>query len=277
MRKISSKTISNALKKLCLDAVQEINPEIFNLLKESLKKEKNKTAQGILDELVRNARAAHGDNIPLCQDTGFAVVFLKIGQRVAIDGDLNDAVNAGIISAYQYLRKSVVSHPFTRKNTHDNTPAIIHVEMVPGEKITIGFLPKGGGAENCSFQKMFLPTTTREEITEYIISNIKDKAARACPPIIVGIGIGGTFDYSTFLAKKALTRKVGRSSSDQKMAAYEAELLKRINKLGIGPMGLGGNTTALAVHIEPYPCHIASLPVAVNIECHSHRYREVTI
>lgn len=277
MRKISSSTISNALKKLCLEAVQELDPEIVNLLKQAQNKEKSKITKGILDEILRNVSAAHSDKIPLCQDTGFAVVFLQIGQKVSIDGDINEAVNEGIKAGYKYLRKSIVSHPFTRKNTGDNTPAIIHIEMVPGEKVTIGFLPKGGGAENCSFQKMFLPISTKDEIAEFIISNIKERAAKACPPIIVGVGIGGTFDYCSFLAKKALTRKIGRPSTDQKMAALETELLKSINKLGIGTMGLGGSTTALAVHIEHFPCHIASLPVAVNIECHSHRYKEVTI
>lgn len=277
MRKISAGTIGNAVRKLCIEASQKLSPEVLPALELALGKEKDPNARQILDEIIRNAKAAKDDNLPLCQDTGYAIVFLEIGQKVAINGDVYQAVNEGVAAGYKYLRKSVVTGPFNRKNTFRNTPAIVHISLVAGDKVKIGFLPKGGGAENCSFQKMFLPTASKKEIIDFIVSRVKEKAAKACPPVILGIGIGGTFDYSSFLAKKALTRKVNQPSSDPQTANMEKELLKEINKLGIGPMGLGGKTTVLAVHVETFPCHIASLPVAVNFECHAHRYAEETI
>lgn len=247
------------------------------ILKHAHSVEKKPAAKMVLDEIIRNAKVAADDKVPLCQDTGFVIVFIEIGENTHIKGDLREAVNDGVRGGYKDFRKSIVESPINRKNTRDNTPAILHINFVPGDKVKIGILPKGGGAENCGFQKMFLPTASREEIIAYIVEGIKEKAPLACPPIIVGIGMGGTFDYSTFLAKKALTRPLNQSNPDQSIAKMEDEILKKVNKLGIGAMGLGGNITALAVLIEAFPCHIASLPVAVNLECHSHRYREVTI
>lgn len=272
-----AKTISAALKKLCIEASQNLGADVVAALKQAQEKEKSAIGRRILDEIVRNVRVAADDKLPLCQDTGCAVVFLDIGQQVLISGDVHAAVNEGIAEGYKYLRKSMVRNGFQRINTQNNTPAMLHIDLVAGDKIKIGLLPKGAGAENCSFQKMFLPTATREEVQDFIVAGIKEKAAAACPPLIVGIGIGGSFDHSAYLAKKALLRKVGQPNPDQRTAALEKELLKRINKLGIGPMGLGGSTTALAVQVLEFPCHIASLPVAVNLECHSHRYREVVI
>jgi fumarate hydratase subunit alpha len=277
MRKVSANTVENTVRKLCLEAAINLSPEVLPAIKKALTKEKTADAKEILEEIVRNEKAAREDKLPLCQDTGFAVFFIEIGQEVLIKGDLNQAVSEGVARGYKYLRKSLVQHPFQRKNTYDNTPPIIHLEQVPGDKLKIGILPKGGGAENCSFLKMLLPANTKEEISDFIVEESAQRISRACPPVILGIGIGGTFDYCAFLAKKALTRPLGQPSPDPRMAAMEKELLGRINKLGIGPMGLKGKTTALAVHIEPFACHIASLPVAVNMQCHSHRYREVIL
>ncbi|NQU17843.1 MAG: fumarate hydratase [Candidatus Saganbacteria bacterium] len=277
MRKISASTIIYSVRKLCMEACQDLDPQILAAIKDAFKKEKSATGRQILDEIIRNAKVAQDDKLPLCQDTGFAVFFVELGEKASVIGNLSDAIKEGVVSGYKHLRKSIVAHPFQRKNTFDNAPPIIHINIVPGDKLKIGFLPKGGGAENCSFQKMFLPIATKEEVINYIVDNIKLKAAKACPPIIVGVGIGGTFDYSAYLAKKALIRPINSPSRDSSIAAMEKDLLKRINKLGIGPMGMGGSTTALAVHIEHYPCHIASLPVAVNLECHAHRYKEVVV
>ena len=277
LRKISVNAIENAVRKLCLDAAVTLSPGVEKLLKQARQTEKTADAREILDEIIRNIKAARDDNLPLCQDTGVAVFFIEIGQDVHVNGDLNQAVNDGMVRGYKDLRKSMVRHPFQRKNTFDNTPAIIHISQVPGDKLKIGLLPKGGGAENCSFQEMLLPTATGKEIADFIVKETAKRVSRACPPVIIGAGIGGTFDYSTYLAKKALIRPVGQPNPDPKIAQMEKDILTDINKLGIGPMGLKGKTTALSVQIEIFPCHIASLPVAVNLQCHSHRYQEVEL
>ncbi|OGC03500.1 fumarate hydratase [candidate division WOR-1 bacterium RIFOXYA12_FULL_43_27] len=277
MRKLAASTITGAIKKLCIEANQNLSLDMLAILKHAHSVEKKPAAKLVLDEIIRNAKVAADDHVPLCQDTGFLIVFIEIGEEVHIKGNLREAVNDGVRAGYKDFRKSIVDNPILRKNTRDNTPAILHIDFVPGDKIKIGILPKGGGAENCGFQKMFLPTASRDEIVAYIVEGIKEKAPLACPPIIIGVGMGGTFDYSTFLAKKALTRPLNRPNPDTGIAKMEDEILKKVNRLGIGAMGLGGDITALAVLIETFPCHIASLPVAVNLECHSHRYREVTI
>jgi len=280
MREIVAKKITTAIKDLFLDANTNLPEEVLDALNKALAKERSANARDILRQLIQNASIAWRDKMPLCQDTGFAIVFAQIGQDVHIDlGNFNDAVNEGVRQAYQdgYFRKSIVSDPISRVNTCDNTPAIIHTEIVPGENIKLSIIAKGGGAENCSAIKIFKPTSTMEEIDEFILETIKKAQANPCPPIIVGIGIGGTFDYAPILAKKALMRKLGQHHSAKDIAKWEKELLEKINQTGIGPMGLGGTTTALGVNIERYACHISSLPVAINIDCHSHRFKETTI
>jgi fumarate hydratase subunit alpha len=280
MREIVAKRITDTVKKLCIEANTNLSEDVVEALNKALSKEESPIGREILRQLINNAKVAWREKLPLCQDTGAAVVFVEIGQEVRIiDGTLVEAINEGVSLGYHkgYLRKSIVIDPLKRKNTEDNTPAFIHTEIVPGETIKIGVLTKGGGAENCSAIKMFKPNSTKEEINEFVLETVENAGPNACPPIIAGIGVGGTFDYAPLLAKKALLRAVGRHNSEKDTAEWEKELLEKINKTGIGPMGLGGKTTALAVNIEKYPCHISSLPVAVNIECHAHRYKEAII
>jgi len=275
MRKINVKQITDAVAKLSIDSNYYLCPDVLNQLKASLKSESSKLARKILSEIIENAKIAANENMPMCQDTGITVVFLEIGQGVEITGgDLYLAVNEGVRKGYLegYLRKSVVSDPINRVNTKDNTPAVIHTDIVPGNKIKIIIAPKGAGSENMSKLAMLKPSDGIEGVKNFIIETVKSAGAGPCPPIIVGVGIGGTMEMAALLSKKALLRKIGGKSSK-----LEKELLTQINKLGIGPMGLGGRTTALAVHIETYPCHIASLPVAVNIGCHANRHKEIII
>jgi fumarate hydratase subunit alpha len=215
----------------------------------------------------------------MCQDTGFAVFFVELGEAVhIIDGSLIDALNEGVRQGYGegYLRKSIC-HPFTRKNTGDNTPAVIHVDLVPGDRLKIIFAPKGGGSENMSRVTMLRPSDGKKGIKDFVVTRVKESGANPCPPTVVGVGIGGTFEKAALLAKKALLRPLGSASPDPELAAFEQEIFEAINNLGIGPQGFGGRTTSLAVHIELFPCHIASLPVAVNINCHAHRHKEVIL
>ncbi len=280
MREIVAKKITETIKKLCIEANTNLSEDVLEALNKAVTKEKSPIGRDILRQLIKNSQIAWRDKLPLCQDCGFAIVFLEIGQDVSIiNGTLEEAVNAGVSAGYQkgYLRKSIVNDPLERKNTENNTPAVIHTEIVPGEKIKIGLLTKGGGAENCSAIKMFKPSSSKEEIDNFILETVENAGPNACPPLIIGIGVGGTFDKAPLLAKKSLLRKVGENSSQAETAKWEKELLERINKTGIGPMGLGGTTTALAVNIERHPCHISSLPVAVNIECHAHRYKYAEI
>ena len=278
MREVNAKKITEAIKKLCLEANYDLSEDVLEALNKALKQEESEIGRNILREIMKNAEIAKKKKLPLCQDTGLAIVFVEIGSEVRIiGGSLQEAVNEGISQGYKNLRKSVVFDPLKRVNTQDNTPAIIHTEIVPGEKIKIGLLPKGGGAENASELKMFLPTASKEEIMDFVVDLINRKGVNACPPLIVGVGMGGSFDSVGYLAKKALIRPVGKHHSRTEIADLEREMLKRINATGLGPMGLGGRITALAVHIEVAPCHIASLPVAVNLECHSHRYKETAL
>lgn len=280
MREVVAKKITETVKKLCIEANTSLPDDVTEALNKALAKETSPTGREILRELINNAKVAWREKLPLCQDTGLAIIFIEIGQEVRIlEGTLEGAVNEGVSSGYRdgNLRKSVVRDPIHRKNTDDNTPAIIHTKIVPGENIKIKFLAKGGGAENCSAIRMFNPGSRREEIDSFVIDTVEKAGPNPCPPIIVGIGIGGSFDYAPILAKTALMREVGMHNSEKETAEWERELLEKINKLGIGPMGLGGLTTALAVNIEKHPCHISSLPVAVNIECHAHRFKEAII
>ncbi len=274
VREIAYKTIKNTVKELFIKANISLPKEITALLEAANEKEKNPLAKSILEKLLKNRLAAEQTRIPICQDTGMAFVFAEIGQEVRITGGLfNDAVNAGVSEAYTqgYLRKSVVT-PLTRKNTGDNTPAVIYTTLVEGDKIKITAVPKGFGSENMSKIKMLNPTATEKDIIDFICETVKEAGGRPCPPLVIGVGLGGSFDYAAFLSKKALIRE--GKNPDKKIAGLEGKILEAVNETGVGPQGLGGSTTALKVAIEAYHTHIASLPVAVNISCHVTRHAE---
>ena len=287
MRYIEFEKIAGTVESLCISAGYELPEDVLKALEAAAENESNPTAAKILNQLIENARIAREEKIPLCQDTGLAVVFAEQGSKVAVvppagdkDGTLFDAINAGVATGYEkgYLRKSVVAEPLNqRKNTGSNTPAIIHHTIVPGDKLRLTVMTKGGGCENKSQFKMFRPTAEKEQVIDWIVDVVGSAGADACPPFVVGVGIGGDFELCCLLSKKALCRNLEEKNSDPFYAVLEADLLSRINKLGVGPQGLGGDTTALACLIETAGCHIASLPVAVNIECHSHRHKTATI
>jgi fumarate hydratase subunit alpha len=280
MREIEAKKITEAVRGLCIKANYELSDDMIYLLNEALKKERSSNAREVIRELISNADIAKKARYPICQDTGLALVFIELGQDVKISGgDLTEAVNEGVSRGYKegYLRRSVVHDPFLRKNTNDNTPALIHTDIVPGDKIKITFMAKGGGCENVGAYKMFKPGAAREEIEDFVVETVKAAGPMSCPPIIVGVGIGGNQENSALLAKKALLREVIKLNSNKETHKMEKEILAKINGLGIGPMGLGGTVTALSVHIETAPCHIASLPVTVSIDCHAHRVKEIVI
>lgn len=287
MRYIEYERIVEIVESLCISAGYELSEDVLVALKQATQKESNPKARKILDELIENARIAEQEKIPLCQDTGLAVVFVEQGSEVVVrpgtgDGQVTlfDAVNEGVSLGYEkgLLRKSVVGDPLKeRTNTNSNTPAVIHHEIVPGEKLKLTIMAKGGGCENKSLFRMFRPTVEKEEVIDWIVDVVGSAGADACPPFVVGVGIGGNFELSCLLSKKALCRDLSLPNSDKFYGGLEKDLLSKINKLGIGPQGLGGDTTALAVLIETTGCHIASLPVAVNIECHSHRHKTATI
>jgi len=267
------------VKQLCIDANYNLGEDVLSALDKAIEEEESPTAREVLKELIANAMIARQEKVPICQDCGLAVVFLEIGQDVHITGgDLNNAINEGVRQGYEqgYLRKSAC-HPLTRKNTDDNTPAIIHVEIVPGDTMKIIFAPKGGGAENMSRVTMLTPAAGIEGVKDFVVNRIKESGSNPCPPTIVGIGIGGTFERSAILAKKAILREMGERNPDPELANIEQDILKRINRLGIGPMGYGGTTTSLEVFLEMEPCHIASLPLAVNVQCHAARHKEAVI
>ena len=280
MRNIEANKITGTVRDLCIQANYELSDEMLARLNKALKNERSGNGREVLRQLISNADIAKKNRYPICQDTGLALIFLEIGQEVMITGgDLTEAVNEGVSRGYKegYLRTSVVHDPFMRKNTNDNTPAIIHTDIVPGENIKITFMAKGGGCENVGAYKMFKPGSSREEVEQFVVDTVFNGKANPCPPIIVGVGIGGNQERSAYLAKKALLRDIEKQSSNKETHQMEMELLDKINKLGIGPEGLGGTTTALAVHIETAPCHIASLPVTVSIDCHAHRVKEAVI
>lgn len=282
MRKIKVSLVSKVISGLCIRANINLRKDVLAVLKKAFILEKNKKAKNILGDLIKNASLAKRQKIAICQDTGMAVVFVDMGQNVSIvGGSLEKAINEGIKDGYKkgYLRKSVVSDPFLRKNTNTNTPGIIHYNIVPGNKIKITVLPKGFGCENVSKTKMLRPTDGIKETISFILDTVKEAGPDACPPFVVGVGIGGTLDYACLLAKKALLKSVDRrpSTVDRKINKLENELLKKINQLGIGPMGLGGRTTCLGANIQTYPTHIAGLPVAVNISCHALRSASIII
>jgi fumarate hydratase subunit alpha len=279
MREINVKFISEKVRDLCMEANTDLGEDVLQAFDRAMEKEESHLGVEILEELKENARIAKEENVPICQDTGFAVVFVELGQDVhLVGGNLKEAIYEGVRQGYRdgYLRKSIC-HPFTRANTGDNTPAIIHTEVVPGEKVKITVAPKGGGSENMSRVVMFTPSEGKEGIKRYIVQRVRESGSNPCPPTIVGVGIGGTFEQAAFLAKKSLLRPLGSKNPDSELEKLESEILTEINQLGIGPQGLGGRTTSLAVHILMMPCHIASLPLAVNIQCHAHRHKEVVI
>jgi fumarate hydratase subunit alpha len=281
MREIKAADITKAVADLFQQANYGLGNDVVAALKKARKAEESPAGRRALDAILENARLAAADKIPLCQDCGSAVVFLEIGQNVlVVKGDLDDAVNAGVRRAYTegYLRKSMVEHPFSgRKNTGDNTPAVIHTDIVPGDKLKISVLSKGAGAENMTRLGMLLPAAGKKGVIDFVVKAVEEAWSNPCPPVIVGVGIGGTAEKAMLIAKHALLRKVGAPSPDKETAALEREILKKVNNLGIGPMGYGGRVTALAVHAESFPAHIGALPVAVNIQCHSARHREIIL
>lgn len=279
MRIVQSEKIVEIVKELCIKANLYLGDDVKDCIKKNLNTEESSVGKNILNILLENASIAEEKRIPLCQDTGMAVFFVRVGQEVIVEGDtLTDAINKGVKEGYEegYLRKSVVD-PLTRINTKDNTPAVIHYEMVKGDKIYIEFAPKGFGSENMSKLKMLKPSDGIEGIKKFILETVSEAGPNPCPPIVIGVGIGGTVDKCAQIAKKALLRNVGEHSEDKFIADLEKEMIEKINKLGIGPQGLGGNTTALAINIETFPTHIAGLPVVVNINCHAARHKKAVI
>jgi fumarate hydratase subunit alpha len=281
MRDIDSKKIIETVSHLFQDACLYLPEDVLAALKQAREKEESPAAKDVLAQLIENTEIAAKEKTPLCQDTGAAVVVLELGQDVHITGgDLYTAINEGVRQGYEkgYLRKSMVNQPFSaRVNTKDNTPAIIHADIVPGDKLKISIMPKGGGSENCSRLTVMPPAKGRQGIIDFVVNLVDESGSNPCPPVIIGLGIGGTTDKAMTLAKKALLRKVGEPNPDPEVAELEKEILQRANNLGIGPMGYGGRTTALAVHAETFPAHIASLPVAVNIQCWCARHKETTL
>jgi len=287
MRYIEFEKIAGTVESLCVSAGYELPEDVLAALTAAARKESNAKAAKILNQLIENARIATEERIPLCQDTGLAIVFAEQGSQAAVKSSadneqatLFDAINAGVAAGFEkgYLRKSVVAEPLNeRKNTGSNTPAIVHHSIVPGEQLKLTVMTKGGGCENKSRFKMFRPTAGRGEIIDWVVDVVRSAGADACPPLVVGVGIGGNFELSCILSKKALCRNLEQKNYDEFYAELEMDLLSRINALGMGPRGLGGDTTALACLIEAAACHIASLPVAVNIECHSHRHKTAVI
>lgn len=280
MRKVDVKKITEAVRDLCILTNCILGDEEVRYLEKMVDVEESPIGKEVLNMLVENARIAREEMIPICQDTGFAVVFVELGQDVCLEGgDLTEAIAEGVRQGYRdgYLRKSIVSDPIKRSNTGDNTPPVVHLRIVPGDKIRIVVVPKGGGSENMSGIAMLKPADGIEGVKRFVLETVSSGGGNPCPPVVVGVGIGGTFEYCALLAKKALLRPLGRRNPDPFYAEVETELLERINQTGIGPQGLGGRVTALDVHIEVYPCHIASLPVAVNINCHATRHGERVI
>ena len=280
MRTINVSEIEKAVCGLCIKANLVLPESLEKRIGLCAECEKSPVGRGVFDDLKANIAAAREENIPICQDTGMTVIFLKIGREVHLEGgSLTEAVNRGVASGYTegFLRCSVVKDPLRRVNTGNNTPAVIHTEIVEGDKIAIDVCPKGFGSENMSALKMFTPAYGREDIIDYVVSVVASAGSNPCPPVIVGVGIGGNFEYSAYLAKKALCRDVETRNPDTYYAELEADMLARINKLGIGPQGFGGTVTALAVNIEQYPTHIAGLPVAVNMGCHVTRHAGIIL
>jgi fumarate hydratase subunit alpha len=280
VREVAVSLLQDAVRDLCLEANAVLPDDTLQALERALIEETSLRGRSILEEILANDHLAADCRLPACQDTGLAILFLELGQAVSlVGGDLCQAINEGVRQGYRwgYLRNSVTLDPLRRSNSGDNTPAVLHVEVVPGNSLRLTLLPKGGGAENASALSMLTPASGWEDVRHFVLEQVYRVGPSACPPLVLGVGVGGSFESCALLAKKALLRPLGRSHSDPQVAAWEDELRIAANDLGIGPMGLGGHTTALSVAIEVGPCHIASLPVAVNLNCHSHRRLSVTL
>ena len=279
MRTIAATLIRDTVARLCMEANQTLSPDLENALRQAAESEPWALAQSTLNTLCENLDAARETGLPICQDTGMACVFCEIGQDVHIDGDFEAAVNAGVAKGYTegFLRKSVVRDPIRRGNTGDNTPAVLHVCLVPGDRVKITVAPKGFGSENMSRLAMLKPSDGEEGVKQFVLDTVRQAGPNPCPPIVVGVGIGGTFERAALLAKQALLRPVGSHHPDPYYASMEQELLQKINAMGIGPQGFGGRTTALGLQIETFPTHIAGMPVAVNISCHVTRHKEAVL
>jgi len=281
VRELDVREVAEALTAMCITANYDLPEDVHDALVKAREAEESPVGKEVLGQLVENADIAAADRVPICQDTGFAVIFAEVGQDVhLVGGPFEDAVNEGVRQGYGdgYLRKSVAEEPAqARRNTKDNTPAIIHTSIVPGDKVRLTMMAKGGGAENMSSLNMLKPSQGWDGMVEAVVDTVSRAGSNPCPPVIIGVGIGGTIDMVTVLAKKALLRDVGSTHPDARIAAMEDELLEKINALGIGPQGLGGSTTALDVFIEEMPCHIASMPMAVNVQCHAQRHKTVEL
>lgn len=279
MREITAQQIISALREACVSANRELPPDLEQLIRQSPGKEQSPMGRSILCDLCENLDAARDLRVPICQDTGMAVVFAEIGQEVHINGDFRAAVDQGVREGYVegLLRCSVVKDPLRRENTGDNTPAILHVSLVPGDKLTLTVAPKGFGSENMSRLKMLTPAASEEDLVEFVVETVRLAGGNPCPPVVLGVGVGGDFEYCALLAKRALCRPVSERNQDPYYAALEQKMLSAVNESGVGPQGFGGNVTALAVNIEAFPTHIAGLPVAVNVGCHVTRHKTVII
>jgi fumarate hydratase subunit alpha len=281
VRELDVREITEAVKAMCITANYDLPADVYDALVKAKEAEESPVGREVLGQLVENADIAAADRVPICQDTGFAVIFAEVGQDVHfVGGSFDDAVNEGVRQGYSdgYLRKSVAEEPaHARRNTEDNTPAILHTSIVPGDRVSLTMMAKGGGAENMSSLNMLKPSQGWAGMVDAVVETVSKAGSNPCPPVIIGVGIGGTIDMVTVLAKKALLRDVGSTHPDARIAGMEEELLERINALGIGPQGLGGSTTALDVFIEEMPCHIASMPMAVNVQCHAQRHKTVEL
>ncbi len=281
MREIGYQEIVDTVARLSMEANYYLGDDLLAALRRAKEEEESPLGREVLDQILENAQVAAEERMPLCQDTGMTVVYLELGQEVhLVGGGLTEAINEGVRRGYEegYLRKSVVANPFSaRINTKDNTPAVIHTEIVPGDRLKITVLPKGGGSENMSYLKMLSPAAGRQGVIDFVVESVDKSGANPCPPTIVGVGIGGTADKAMDLAKRSLLREVGAPSPDPEVAELEREILEAVNRLGIGPMGFGGRVTALAVHIETFPTHIATMPVAINLQCHSARHKSALL
>jgi fumarate hydratase subunit alpha len=279
MRSLHVDKISESVAQQCIDACNNLGDDVITALKNARGKERSPNGRSILDDLIKNAELCNNKSVPLCQDTGLTVLFVRLGQELRIEGgSLYEALNAGVRKGYEegYLRKSTCE-PFTRKNMGDNTPAIIHLELVEGDKLEITMMAKGGGCENMSRVTMLRPSDGKPGIVDYVVQRCLEASGSPCPPIVIGIGIGGTYERSAILSKKALLRRLDVTNPDTELAELEAEIMEKVNATGMGPMGLGGDTYTIGVSILKEPCHIASLPLAVNIDCHSHRHKDIVL
>ena len=279
MRKIELSKVTQKIKELFIDACSNLPENVLNCLKQAKEKEQSSLCKDVFKQIIENAELSKEKQLPLCQDTGVAVVYLTIGSEVVFEGDIYEAVNEGVRQAYTegYLRKSVVRHPLDRVNTKDNTPAIVHIKMVAGDTFKIDVAPKGGGSENLSLVKMLIPADGVEGIKNLVVKTVTEAGGKPCPPIVVGVGIGGNFEKCALMAKEALFREIDDESTDPIARQLEKELLELVNNTGVGAMGFGGTQTCLAVKVNVHPCHIASLPVAINIQCHSARHKSATL